>query len=188
MNIQSITIVSLRLLALYWGLAAVSDILPILKSLLDFIARDIDDADAIYKLAMPLLWGVPYLVGCLVLWPLAPKISKLICKGFTSKQTPETELNTHNIQIAALSVLGFFILSSAIPTLIQILSVVLYPALNSNWDTMFYGLENQKKVLIPWDNIIYLVVRLALGIWLIIGAAGIQKTVQKIRSVGRQAI
>lgn len=91
------------------------------------------------------------------------------------------ELSISSIQTSALSILGFFILSNAIPQLPHILTVVIFPETNSSFPSTVYGLGSQ-KTLIPWDDIVYLAVRLGLGFWFIFGSSGILYYISKVRN------
>lgn len=183
MEIISSTAVAIRIIALYLGLSALSSILPALGSLTSFFAGS-DGSEALFMTTMVAGYGLLYLVGCAFLWPLAPQIAKAICKGFVHETTPDTELNTANFQTAALSILGFLILSGAVPSLVQILSAVVFPSLNSKYIAMPYGLDHKMVTIIPWSDIIYAVARLALGVWFVFGSSGIIHLIQKARSAG----
>ena len=186
MNIKSVTIVAIRIIALYLGLFALSSILPILGSFTSFFTGNDIFSEDMFMAAMVTGYGLLYLVGCTILWPLAPKITNAICKGFVHESTPNSDISIANIQIAALSVLGFIILSGAVPSLIRILSAVVFPSLNSKYSAVPYGLDSKMVTIIPWSDIIYLVARLTLGVWFIIGSSGIIHLTHKLRNAGRQ--
>ena len=181
MDIKSITIVAIRLIAIYLGLSALSSRLPALGSYF----TGSNSSDALLMAVLIAGYGLLYLAGCAILWPLAPKITNAICKGFHQEQTPTTELNIANAQIAVLSILGFYILSLAVPSLVRIMTAVTFPSYNSKFNVISHGLNSELTTIIPWSDISFLIVRLAIGIWLVIGSTGIVNLVLKIRNAAR---
>ena len=187
MNIKAVTVVAIRIIALYLGLTALSSILPVLGSIASFFSSG-NESDALFVTAMVTTYGLFYLVGCAILWPLAPKITDCICRGSLFEPSTETELNTKNLQVAALSILGFLVLSGAIPEMVRILAAVFFPTFNSEYPMIANGMGGGKTPIIPWSDIIYLTVRLCLGVWFVLGSSGIIYFIQKVRNAGRKTI
>ncbi len=184
MNIQAVTIVALRIIAVYLGLSAMSSLLSALGPMATIFSPH-SDSQTVFMAVILSILGILYLVGCVILWPLAPRFAKAICKGCDYEELPKSGINTSNIQVAAISVLGFFILSSAIPSLIQIISAVLFPVFNSRFETTLQGLDNKTVTLIPWSELIHVTIRLAIGFWFILGSSGLIKLTQQFRNAGK---
>ena len=187
MNIHTVTIVALRIIAIYLGLSALSSLLAALGPVATIFSPHSDSQTVFMSVILSIL-GLLYLFGCAILWPLAPRFANAICKGCEYELLPETEINTLNIQVAAISVLGFYILSSAIPSLIQIIGAVLFPVFNSRFETTLHGLDNKTVTLIPWSDLLFVSIRLALGFWFILGSSGLVNLTQKFRNAGKQSI
>jgi len=187
MNIHIVTTVALRIIAVYLGLSAISSLLSALGPIASIFSPHSDSQTVFLSIVLTIL-GSLYLIGCIIIWPFAPRFAKAICTGCEYETLPKSEINTSNIQVAAISVLGFFILSSAIPSLIQIVSAVLFPVFNTRFETTLQGLNNKSVTLIPWSELIYIIIRLVIGFWFILGSSGLVHLTQQFRNAGKKNI
>lgn len=184
MNLQAVTTVALRIIAVYLGLSAMSSLLAALGPIATIFSPHSDSQTVFMSIILSIL-GALYLIGCIIMWPLAPRFAKAICTGCEYETLPKSEINTSNLQVAAISVLGFFILSSAIPSLIQIVSAVIFPVFNSRFETTLQGLDSKSVTLIPWSELIYVVIRLVIGFWFILGSSGLVHLAQQFKNAGK---
>jgi hypothetical protein len=72
--------------------------------------------------------------------------------------------------------------------MVRILAAVFFPALNSKYPMIANGMGGGKTPIVPWSDIIYLIVRLCLGFWFILGSSGIIHFIQNVRNAGRKTI
>ena len=63
----------------------------------------------------------------------------------------------------------------------------LKPSLDDNFSQVVANAAEAREAIIPWSNIITMIVRIAFGVWLILGSRGIVAFLKKVRCAGRDA-
>jgi hypothetical protein len=99
----------------------------------------------------------------------------------------DNEFSVSTVLTCGLIILGFFVLSDALPSLVRIVIAVLKPSLDDNFSQVIANATGTRKAIIPWSDIIAMIVRVAFGIWLILGSCGIVAFLKKVRYAGRHA-
>jgi hypothetical protein len=109
--------------------------------------------------------------------------------GYCLEHLIETNgANLPDAEAFCISLLGLFILASAIPALSQIVFATLWPHLDATYAKAITNpYSGEKQSLIPWSNIVYMCVRLAIGLWFTLGSVGILNLIKKVRYLGRSA-
>jgi hypothetical protein len=131
------------------------------------------------------LYGIVYLGACALVWSLAPKIAKLVENDIPQFETEGHEFTVSNVMTTGLILLGFFVLSRALPSFVRILMAAMAPSLDTNFPKALSTLDGVQKALIPWSDIAAMVVQITFGSWLILGSRGIVTFLRKVRYAGR---
>lgn len=188
MNKKEIAILALRITSLYFAILTLAQITPFLSSLPFLFPSDYsaDSTDLGTKtfLFSGILSLLVYFLAAGGLWRYAPKLADLILPGPPGQSPEPREMDLHSIEVFCISLLGLFILASAVPSLARIVFAAVWPQLDTayNLTSTFAG---ERKVLIPYSEIISLVVKLAIGFWFTIGSAGILGLIKRVRELGR---
>ncbi len=183
MKRTDLVIISLRLLAVYllvMGLASLPAAVVSFISLLDFA-----DPDSTVFLVSTSFNGFGYLLACLALWWLSPRIARLVEKGLPPDEAPETEFTPPVVLSIGLVLLGFLILSWAIPSLVRIAVALLLPSLDTHYVKTLATMGGAPRSLVPWSDILSTLVRMAFGTWLVVGSRGIAAFLKKVRYADR---
>ena len=173
-------IIALRLLALYlfvMGMTGVPSTLAAIFSATDFSSKLTAAAFGSYI--------VIYLIAWLFIWFYAPKVAKLVEKDIPHSEGHETELNIPNVMSLGLVFLGFYVLTNAIPSFVQIIIAYIAPAYDTEFEKMVGTFSGEYTANVPWSNIASLIVQTAFSTWLILGSKGIVSFVMKVRFAGR---
>ena len=175
MNQKEIAILALRITALYFFILTLAQIIPFLSALpMLFNVRDSGDfgSRAFMLAAIPNL--LVYLLAAGGLWRFAPKLAELILPGPAVAPSEQGEISLYQIEVFCISLLGLFILASAVPLLAKMIFSILLPQFDLSYRKIVRSLNpNEVVSLIPYSAIFYLAVKTAIGIWFTFGSAGI---------------
>ena len=130
-------------------------------------------------------YTVLYLFAWLILWFYAPKAAKLVEKDIPHSEVHETELSVPNVMSLGLVFLGFYVISNAIPSLVQIIIAYIAPAYDTEFEKTIATFSGEYTANVPWSNIASLITQLAFSAWLILGSKGIVSFIMKVRFTGR---
>jgi hypothetical protein len=120
-------------------------------------------ADYFILLLVPL---VLYLIAGLLLWFFAEPLAR---RAIPKTTTASSALNPHNVQTVAFSVVGLYLLTQAVPDLVQLVS--------------FYSLPGPAAVWTP-GNLPGAGIRILFGLWLLLGSSGLVTALTKLRTSG----
>jgi len=179
---SEVIVIALRLLSIYLLIMVLMSLPSALISLVAVMSASDTGAQ---QFAIPtMLYVIGYLVSFGVLWSFAPKIAKLIEGDMPEIETDKGEFTVTNVMIIGLALLGFLVLSKALPSLVKIAIAIMVPSLDAHFPkTLSMGLG--RKALIPWSDIAAVIVQIGFGSWLIMGARGIASFLKKVRYAGR---
>jgi hypothetical protein len=186
---KEIIILALRITALYVFTLALAQLNPFLTSIASFFTLS-DSFDSYPKvfLILGILSPLPYLLAAGGLWRFAPELADRILPGSLEHLIETNGANLSDAEAFCISLLGLFILASAIPALSQIVFATLWPHLDATYAKAITNpYSGEKQSLIPWSNIVYMCVRLAIGLWFTLGSVGILNLIKKVRYLGRSA-
>jgi len=129
--------------------------------------------------------GFHLLVG-LGLWIFSTSIANLITKDLCETTQTTEDFTLDRVQVAAVSLVGVFILSSAIPDFVGLVVSYLFPQTNPRYE-QFLSVMGKMKVEIPLVDIIKTTVKVGLGFWFLLGANGIVGIVRTFGEKGKPA-
>jgi hypothetical protein len=185
MNRKDFTVIAIRLMAIYLALTAVSSLMPTF-GMAFMVFFDSSDSSSQLFTVVGSSFGLFYLIACGILWPLAPKVADRIERDLPPEEVKEkSNDNYSNFLVIGLTLLGFLVLSDAIPTLVKIITAILLPSFDANYAKVLSSLNAEKVTVIPWSDIIYLITQLLIGAWFIFGSSGIVAFLKKVRYAGR---
>lgn len=184
MKTTEIITIALKLMAVYLIITGLTTLPTALASL--FAAVSSTDMDALFLIAAP-LHGLIYLAAGALLWSFSPKVARLIEGDIPQFEREDNEFTVATALSCGLIILGFFVLSEALPSLLRIAVASLRPSLDDNFTKVIANATGVRKSIIPWSDIIAMMTRVALSIWLILGARGIVAFLKKVRYAGRDA-
>jgi hypothetical protein len=118
------------------------------------------------------------------LWFYSPSIAELITKGLFEPSQPSEEFALDRVQVVAVSLVGLFILSSAIPALFEVIFSYLFPETNPRYVRSISAMGKMKPE-IPIVDLVKVAVKLGLGFWLLLGSNGIVALVRKVWGLGK---
>ena len=165
MKNREIAILSFKVLSIYAFIAAIDKSHYFLYYLVYGNQLDIPDKFNIVLTSIPPL--LLALCGA-ILWFAAPLLATSIFKPTVPEDGSQASLA--NIQMVAFSVVGLFILATGLPDLVNVVAVMLTSA----------SIQGGARSMI--HNIVVLVLKIALGLWLLLGSHGL---VRFIRSTQR---
>jgi hypothetical protein len=115
------------------------------------------------------------ILGAALLWFFPITIAKKLIPDIKYKEPTKT-IKSGEIELVALSILGIWVLTSAIPDVVR-------------WATFVYIVKNSEmgSTKIPPDNIAYIIatiVELVIGFWLLFGSKGIIGVIRRMRYAG----
>jgi len=119
----------------------------------------------IQVIAQPML----FLICGFALWCSAPLLASF--NGNSSGSDVKAEMSSKNIQIIVFSAIGIFILFNSIPEIIQ---AAVYYSIGS------FALDKQTMTSRN-SLVISLIIKIALGLWLLFGSRGIVKIIRSVR-------
>ena len=188
MSRKDFTIIALRLMAIYLALTGLSSFMPTFGMAVTSLFDDFDSNSQLIGI-VGTSYGLLYLIACGILWPLAPKVAARIEGDLPPEEEKEKINNNYtNYLVIGLTLLGFLILSDAIPTLVRIITAVLLPSFDTNYAKVLSNLNGKKVTIIPWSEIVFLLTQLSIGAWFILGSSGIITFLKKVRYAGRSHI
>src|SRR4030042_1009308 len=92
--------------------------------------------------------GVLNLIIGIALWFYSTSLANLITKDLPESSPSKKEFTLASVQTVAISLIGIFILSSAIPAFFEIIISYIFPAANPSY-TRTLGVGDKWKVEIP---------------------------------------
>ena len=178
---KDIVIIAVRLLALYIIVILVNS----LPAYIGLIGTDFR-ADPTGRAV--LLSGIVSLtlnfITAFALWLYSPSIANLISKSLSEAPNPSEDFSLDRVQVVAVSLLGLFVLSSAIPALFEVIFSYLFPESNPRYTLSIIGMD-KKKPEIPVVDFVKVAVKLGLGFWFLLGANGIVAVVRAVWAKGK---
>ncbi len=165
MTKREIAILSFKILSVYAFIQAIDKCSYVLYYIISQ-----DQFDPAAKVGLISI-SVPPMLSALcgtILWFTAPLLATSVFKATGSEYTSTASLA--DIQIVAFSVVGLFILATGFPDLVNVLTV----NLTASW------IEGGWRATI--HNIVVLVLKIALGLWLLLGSDGIVSFIRKRRT------
>ncbi|NIW20267.1 hypothetical protein GWN28_18280 [candidate division KSB1 bacterium] len=182
MKTTDLIIIALKLLAVYLSITGLTNLPPALASA--FAILSTDNTEAIFVVATS-VHGLVYLIAGALLWGFSPKVARLIEGDIPQFEQEDNEFTVATVLTSGLIILGFFVLGDALPSLVRIGIAALQPSMDNNFPQVVANAAGARKSLIPWSDIVTMLVQLAFGIWLILGSRGIVAFLKKVRYAGR---
>ena len=173
MNYKNIAILAVKLMGLYIIVKAVS----MLPGSLNMLTPDLYDAVS-RSIGMNMIFSVIWLLvigACL--WHWSVPLANLMVRDCSADSIAGESLSFEAVQVAAVSLLGLFVLTAAVPDLIGLITTWLFPKLNPPY-TYDHG---NPKAIIPVVKFAELGTRLVIGFWLLLGSRGIIGTIRALR-------
>ncbi len=104
--------------------------------------------------------GSHLLIG-LFIWMFSPVAAKIVCKGI-EEQDQQLAVSPAEVQMIAVSILGLYVLSSAIPSLVNVVISYSFPKYGTTYS---YVIESSGKQTanIPVADIASIIIKLAFG-------------------------
>ena len=161
MTKREIAILSFKVLSIYAFIQAIDKSYYILYY---FIYKN--QLDVASKLNL-IMTSVPALLSAIcgiLLWYTAPLLAASIFKSIAPDDGSQASLV--NLQMAAFSVVGLFILATGLPDLVNVVVVMLTTT----------SIQGGTRSMI--HNIVVLVLKIALGLWLLLGSHGLVKFIR----------
>jgi len=164
MTKREIAVLSFKVLSLYAFIEAIDKSNYILYYL---YYKDQMGLDKKFDIA---LTSVPPLLSAICgigLWFAAPLLAKSIFKS----EVPEdgTQASLVNVQTTAFSVVGLFLLATGFPNLVNVVLIILTST----------SIQGSSRVMI--HNIVGFVLKIALGLWLLLGSRGLVKFIRSMQ-------
>jgi hypothetical protein len=181
MQKKDIAIIAVRLLALYILLMTV-EALPTYVSLFGWGAGA--DSFSRAMVISSIIAGVLNLIIGIGLWFYSTSLANLITKDLPPSSSSKKEFTLASVQTVAVSLIGVFILSSAIPAFFEIIISYIFPASNPSY-TRTLGIGDKWKVEIPVTTLVRIALKLGLGFWFLLGANGIVTAIREIWAKSR---
>ena len=181
MQKKDIAIIAVRLLALYIILLTVYN-LPDYLGLIGLHLGQ-DALGRAFLIAHIVETVIKFIIG-IALWFYAIPLANLITKDLSESSPSKKEFTLAHAQVVAVSLIGLFILSSAIPHFFEIIISYIFPAANPNY-VRSLDIAGNKQVEIPITTLITVALKLGLGFWFLLGANGIVTAIRKIWAKGR---
>ena len=164
MTKREIAILSFKVLSVYAFLRVIDNLPYILYSMFGNDAKKAIIPNLLITTIPPLLL---VLFGAL-LWYMAPFLASSVYKSAAFENEPNASLA--DIQTVAFTIVGLFLLASALPEIVSF--IVIYYTM---WATDIGG----KRALI--QNIIVLLLKIGLGLWLLLGSRGLVNVIRSMR-------
>ncbi len=168
MKVHELTAIGLRIFAIVLFLYTLRQFVGV-ASYLGNASDEFPTASGYYLSATIL---VPFIVAVLV-WLFPLSLAKSIVPNM--EHQPLVALSQSELYIAAITLLGIYVLSYAVPDFIF-------------WLTRFYIASTMRKEGIefergsePTSHFVSTIVELAIGVWLVLGSKGILRVIKKTR-------
>lgn len=167
MKKEEIVAIAVRLFAIFLFVYAVR----MVPGMVVLIRQEVESIDFIFGL----VFLASHLLVALLLWVFALAIARTLLPGGKPGKAP-ARLALGDIQAVAFSVMGLWVLASAVPDIFYWGSF-LYQTNVSGWGYRELSPENT-------GNIVSTLVELAIGLWLLFGARGLAGLVKMARGTG----
>jgi hypothetical protein len=167
MSEKAIAILAVRLIGLYWIVLAISA-LPGSLSILSSNINDPTSFAVVIATVISTIWSLLIGIG-LLYWSI--RLGGLIAGDFQLNST-EGEFPLESVQTIAVSLVGLFVLTSAVPDLFSLVTSWLFPKSNPRYMHTF-GLRGEIKAEIPLVDLLKVVIELVMGFWLLLGSRSI---------------
>ncbi|MBI3653491.1 MAG: hypothetical protein HY231_20875 [Acidobacteria bacterium] len=118
-----------------------------------------------FTISIILVGALSQLLLALLLLIFAKKLARFITKGLVDTSIQITETNTSHLQAVAFSTLGAYVLLYSIPRLIELILIIVLPDNKQS--------DYRQPMTVPVEFIVEQVVRVAFGLWLLLGSKGI---------------
>ena len=181
MREKNIAVIAVRMLALY---IIVVNVLALLSyaSMLGFdFAKDATFSASIISGIIGV--ALAFIIG-IGLWYYSTSLANLIIKDLPTSSPSKKEFTLASVQTVAVSLIGLFILSSAIPDFLEVIISYIFPAANPNY-TRTLDIAGNVKVKIPVITLVTIAFKLGLGFWFLLGAKGIVTAIREIWAKGK---
>src|SRR4030042_2091231 len=176
MQKKDIAIIAVRLLALYIILVTVYN----LPDYLGVMGLNLDhDALGRAFLITHIIGAVIKFIIGIALWYYSPSLANLITKNLPESSPSKKEFTLARVQVVTVSLVGLFILSSAIPAFLEVIISYIFPADNPNYIRSL-DMAGNMKVEIPVTTVITVALKLGFGFWFLLGANGIVTVIREI--------
>lgn len=181
MQKKDIAIIAVRLLALYFIVMTVY-FLPNYVTIVGLGFRE--DAVSRAVAITGIIGGISKLIIGIALWVYSTSLANLITKGLPEPSRSKKEFSLGGIQMVAVSLVGLFILSSAIPDFAEVIISYIFPQANPNY-VRSLDIAGKMKVEIPVTTLVTIALKLVLGFWFLLGAKGIVTVIREIWAKGK---
>ncbi|MBN1142320.1 MAG: hypothetical protein JXB25_11095 [Deltaproteobacteria bacterium] len=177
--------VSLKIMGIYFVFLGLTD-LP--SALLGILGAMKQIEFGTFFVLTTAVHGLSYFLFGSLLILFSSKIAKFIGRDSCDLKKEKDEFVTSSYLTLGLIILGFFILSSGLPRLVQIIFAIYIPALDSQFAKVLIDIHGNKKAIIPWSSIVAVATEIYLSIWLIFGSKGIVTFLKKVREGGKSPV
>jgi hypothetical protein len=181
MHKKDIAIVAIRLLAIYIIIMAISALPHYLGMFLSLSSSDAFGKSSLLGMLAASL--VHILIG-FGLWFYSQPIATLVIKDLPEDIPANTESRLNNIQSVAVSILGLFVLSSAIPSMAKLIVIVISPSSSIEYGYSIDALGRHSNN-IPFAELAKQIVSFCLGLWFFFGSRGIVAFIKTIWGKGK---
>ncbi len=181
MQKKDIAIIAVRLLALYFILMTIYN-LPDYLGVIHWLPSD-DALGRAFLITHIIGAVIKFIIG-IALWFYSSALAILITKDLPESSPPKKGFTLASIQAVAISLIGVFILSSAIPAFFEVIISYVFPGANPHY-VRSLDIAGNKKVEIPITTLITVALKLGLGFWFLLGANGIVTAIREIWAKGR---
>jgi hypothetical protein len=182
MQKKDIAIIAVRLLALYVIVTTVYN-LPDYLGVIHLNLLGDDALGRAFFITHTIGAVIKFIIG-IALWFYSTFLANLITKDLPESSPSKKEFTLAHVQVVAVSLIGLFILSSAIPDFLAIIISYIFPAANPNY-VRSLDIAGNKKVEIPITTLITVALKLGLGFWFLLGANGIVTAIREIWAKGK---
>ena len=172
LNLFSITVVLARFFALHMLVNATLSLpaaLALIKETIEVGVRFVPNSIVL------IITGLAYVTVALLLFIYAKEFAGYVTRGLDNPSIQISEGHLGVLQTVALTILGAYILTYAIPNLVKIVTLYLLPNPVTEND-VFYPAAQRR---VPVEYLVEAVAQLALGIWLIVGSKGITRVLRR---------
>jgi hypothetical protein len=178
MSEKAISILAVRLIGLYCIVLAISP-LPGTLSLLPSNLNDPAGLAVVIAAIISTIWSL--LIG-MGLWYWSVRLGGIIAGDLLGSPAGR-EFPLEAVQTIAVSLVGLFVLTSAVPDLFSLIISWLFPKSNPRY-MLTFGLRGQVEAEIPIADFLKVGIELAMGFWLLLGSRGVVAVVKAVWKKG----
>jgi len=181
MQKNDFAIIAVRLLALYIIVMTIYS----LPNFLSMIGSNIstDPTSRAILLSGIIATALQFVMG-IGLWFYSTSFAHLITKNLSEKPQTVEDFTLDRIQVVAVSLVGLFVLSSAIPALFEVIASYQFPETNPRY-VRSISVMGKMKPEIPVVDFVMVAVKLGLGFWLLLGSNGVVGVVRAFWAKGK---